>query len=89
MSAVSGRILDGQGKPILEAAVLAFSDDRAQWFQVASTTRFGRSDDKGEYRLSGLRAGGYFVIARPRESDRRRSMKAPRCGRRSRNRPRL
>jgi hypothetical protein len=66
-SELSGRILDGQGKPILEATVVAFSDDRSQWFEIASTTRFGGTDDKGEYRLGGLRAGRYLVIAMPRD----------------------
>lgn len=67
MAELSGRVLDGQGKPRPETAVLAFSDDRAQWFQAATTTRFGGSDDKGEYRLNGLRAGTYLIIALPRD----------------------
>jgi len=66
-SELSGRILDAQGRPVPEALVLAFSDDREAWFQSASTTRFGGSDDKAEYKLNGLKSGRYLVIAIPRD----------------------
>jgi hypothetical protein len=66
-SELSGRILDARGRPALESLVLAFSDDRGAWFQSASTTRFGGGDDKGEYKLNGLKLGRYLVIAIPRD----------------------
>lgn len=66
-SELSGRILDTQGRTAPEALVLAFNEDRDAWFQSASTTRFGSVDEKGEYKLYGLRTGRYLVVAIPRD----------------------
>lgn len=60
---IAGQILDEDNKPfagaIVQALVARTVDSQAELVPVASTT----SDDRGEFRLIGLRAGEYHVSA--------------------------
>lgn len=66
-STLEGSITDAAGKPVLDAAVLVFSDDKAAWRPNATRTRRGAVDATGKYRIGGLLAGRYFAIALPRD----------------------
>jgi Carboxypeptidase regulatory-like domain len=61
---IPGRITDEDGTPManaeVEALSLRVSDPRQTPLAVASS----RTDDRGEFRLTGLPAGQYFIVAR-------------------------
>jgi hypothetical protein len=60
---IPGRLLDEDGTPLSGADVEAHSL-RAVQGQPLSSTASARTDDRGEFRLTGLPAGQYFVVAR-------------------------
>jgi carboxypeptidase family protein len=70
MSVISGRLLDEAGDPIegvtVHAVRLMFRDGRRQLVPVGSPQ--DRSGDDGEFRLSGLAPGTYYVVATTRET---------------------
>lgn len=66
-STVEGTVTDATGKPVPDAAILIFSDDKSSWRSNATRTRRGFSDPGGMYRVTGLLSGRYYVVALPRE----------------------
>ena len=66
-STVDGIVTDAAGKPVPEAAILAFSEDKGSWRMNSTRTRRGSTDAMGKYRLAGLAPGRYHVVAIPRE----------------------
>ena len=66
-STLEGIVTDAAGKPVTEGAVLVFSDDKGSWRFNSIRTRRGAVDGNGKYRVGGLMAGRYYVIAAPRE----------------------
>ena len=62
---IAGRVKDSDGFPVIEAEITAFrflwADGRRKIVAAGSST----SDDRGEYRISGLPAGEYLVAATP------------------------
>jgi hypothetical protein len=71
-SAITGTIFDEFGEPMQGVAVSAFElramAGRMRAFRVASPiSASGRTDDRGQYRLSGLPAGTYLVQTAARE----------------------
>ncbi|HWQ53057.1 MAG TPA: carboxypeptidase-like regulatory domain-containing protein [Bryobacteraceae bacterium] len=60
---ISGRVIDQDGNPlpnvIIAALRKAYRNGRRQWTQTGGT----QTNDRGEYRISGLRAGQYLVAA--------------------------
>ena len=63
-SVIPGRLYDEGGSPLggaeVEALSLRASGDRQSLVPVAAA----RTDDRGEFRIAGLSAGQYFVVAR-------------------------
>lgn len=66
-SSVEGIVTDAAGKPVGDAALLIFSDDKASWRMNSTRTRRSSVDMNGRYRAMGLLAGRYYVIATTRE----------------------
>ena len=66
-STLEGTVTDAAGKPVTEAAILVFSDDKSSWRFNAVRTRRGFVDPTGKFRVTGLPAGRYYAIATPRE----------------------
>jgi protocatechuate 3,4-dioxygenase beta subunit len=65
LSALSGQVRAAQGKPAA-ASVFAFGEDRSLWSPHATTTKSVSADEeKGAYRITGLRPGRYLVVAVP------------------------
>jgi hypothetical protein len=65
---VTGMVRDGRGQPVANAAVIAFPTDRALWTNYGFTpTRLKstRSSSTGEYRMSAVPAGDYYLVAVP------------------------
>ena len=61
-----GVVTGAAGGPTRGSVVL-LSDDPALWHDRASTTTIASTDADGKYRVEGLRAGRYLVVAIPRE----------------------
>jgi protocatechuate 3,4-dioxygenase beta subunit len=66
-STVEGIVSDGSGKPVTDAAILIFSEDKDTWRMNATRTRRGFVDPTGKFRVAGLLPGRYYAIAAPRE----------------------
>ncbi len=60
---IRGRVLDERGEPVVASDVLALQQtwefDQPGW--VASRVHAGRTDDRGEYRLTGVPPGDYLL----------------------------
>jgi protocatechuate 3,4-dioxygenase beta subunit len=66
-STLEGTVSDLSGKPITDAAILVFSEDKSTWRFNATRTRRGFVDPSGKYRVAGLLPGRYYIVAAPRE----------------------
>lgn len=66
-STVEGNVTDAAGKPVTDAALIIFSDDKSAWRMNATRTRRTGVDPNGHYRAMGLMPGRYYVIATTRE----------------------
>ena len=68
-SAITGRVLDEFGDPVMDATVSAM---RSGWVngrrRLLPTGRTATSNDLGQFRLFGLTAGDYFVSATVRDN---------------------
>jgi hypothetical protein len=75
--AIGGRVLDGQGEPLPEVMVTAVRPPSGSGPAIAEARRnfngqripvgqAGQTNDLGEFRISGLPAGEYYVAADPR-----------------------
>jgi protocatechuate 3,4-dioxygenase beta subunit len=62
---LSGLVLDGRGKPVLDATVIVFPANRERWSYFSSRfLRTARPDTEGRYRIRSLPPDdGYLVIA--------------------------
>jgi protocatechuate 3,4-dioxygenase beta subunit len=61
---ITGKILDQDGDPVPVVSVMAFKYGRAKPGSGPSFAGSGRTDDLGEYRISGLAPGRYLILAR-------------------------
>ena len=66
-STVEGNVTDAGGKPVTDAGLILFSDDKASWRSNSIKTRRANVDSTGHYRFMGLLPGRYFAIAVPRD----------------------
>jgi protocatechuate 3,4-dioxygenase beta subunit len=67
LSVISGRVIDQEGGPVVDASVQAkqYSYPGGPLRNVATAT----TDDLGMYRLHGLKPGSYYISADPAEPD--------------------
>ena len=61
---IPGRLLDEDGSPLAGAEIEALSLRGGDRLQVPTHAGTARSDDRGQFRLTGLPAGQYLVVAR-------------------------
>jgi protocatechuate 3,4-dioxygenase beta subunit len=67
-STVEGNVTDAAGKPVTDAALIIFSDDKAAWrMNSVRTRRSSINPTTGQYRATGLLPGRYYIIATTRE----------------------
>ncbi|HEX5886930.1 MAG TPA: carboxypeptidase regulatory-like domain-containing protein [Pyrinomonadaceae bacterium] len=61
---ITGKVLDAEGRPVVEEGVSVFTDSENRNYAGSYST----TDDRGVYRIYGLRAGSYRVAAGRDES---------------------
>jgi hypothetical protein len=66
-STLEGNVTDATGKPVSDATLLLFSDDKSAWRMNALRTRRSGTDTNGHFRMPGLLSGRYYLIALPRD----------------------
>ena len=64
-AAVAGRVVDPDGDPVSAASVFAAEWDTARGRRSLRQIESARTDDRGEFRLHGLRAGPYVIGVHP------------------------
>ena len=64
---VEGTVTDAAGKPVTDAALIMFSDDKNAWRSNSIRTRRASADGNGHFRMQNVLPGRYFLIATPRE----------------------
>ena len=62
-TSISGRLLDRRGRPAPKYVVVIFAADRTQWSAEQDRVKHTRPSSNGQYVVSGLPAGDYFVGA--------------------------
>jgi hypothetical protein len=65
ISALTGTLMDAEQLSI-GTTVIAFSTDRARWYERTRFVRHAVSGTKGEFEIDGLPFGTYYVAALPR-----------------------
>jgi protocatechuate 3,4-dioxygenase beta subunit len=60
---VSGKVVDGEGRPFSAFPIIVFSTDSAHWVAGSRRIQQARPASDGSYRISGLPAGRYYVGA--------------------------
>jgi hypothetical protein len=66
-STIEGTVTDTTGKPVTDAGVLVFSDDKSSWRFNSIRTRRSGADATGKYRITGLLSGRYYIVAVTRD----------------------
>jgi hypothetical protein len=61
-SVLSGHVSNGQGAPS-DGTVIVFSTDADRWVQDSRFVRAVRTNEDGQFQISGLLAGEYFAAA--------------------------
>ncbi len=67
--AVTGRIVDGDGEPVVEAHVRALRAEYMSGVRRLNSRSAAQTNDLGEYRLYGLLPGTYYITAAQRSVD--------------------
>ena len=65
MAEISGSVTDSRGAPAWDHDVLLFPVDSRYWTSPSRRTRVSRSERDGSFRMPGLPAGDYYIIASP------------------------
>ena len=63
ISVLSGKLIDGNGQPAPDYAILVFPADRTHWLYPSRRLLRSRSASDGSFRVTGLPAGNYFLAA--------------------------
>jgi hypothetical protein len=58
---VSGQVTDAKGAPVKECTVVVFGRDEQAWAYPTRRIRSARSDRDGQFKITGLPSGDYFV----------------------------
>jgi carboxypeptidase family protein len=65
LGAITGRIVDERGNPVVGASVQAWSSDMTAGYRRVRSQALSRTDDRGLYRLHSLRPDRYVICAAP------------------------
>lgn len=61
---ITGEVVSADRKPVSDATVVVFSEDRAAWTPGSRFVRSTRPTSDGQFSIAGLPAGTYLVVAR-------------------------
>jgi protocatechuate 3,4-dioxygenase beta subunit len=64
---IEGTVSDGAGKPVTDASLILFGDDKSSWRVNSIHTKRAGTDPAGRYRLMNVLPGRYYLVALPRE----------------------
>jgi protocatechuate 3,4-dioxygenase beta subunit len=62
-ASIEGTVADEKGELVRDATIVVFSGTREEWIRNSTRTRFAGIDRDGRFRLIGLRAGKYLIVA--------------------------
>jgi hypothetical protein len=62
-AAIEGTITDDEGKPVEQAAVLVFPDERDAWRAGSTRVKIAATQKGGRYAVQGLVGGRYYAVA--------------------------
>ncbi|MGA9240406.1 MAG: carboxypeptidase-like regulatory domain-containing protein [Silvibacterium sp.] len=60
---IAGKVLDESGEPVRHAMVTVYFEDHSSGIGRVQPFRYAQTDDEGEYEVTPLRPGTYFVSA--------------------------
>src|SRR5277367_952069 len=60
---IAGKVLDESGEPVRHAAVTVYFEDHSSGIGRVQPFRYAQTDDQGEYEVTPLMPGTYFVSA--------------------------
>jgi hypothetical protein len=60
---LSGSVVDGAGRVTPSFPIVVFSTDRAYWTQASRRVQTARPSSDGQFKVTGLPAGEYYVCA--------------------------
>ena len=63
VTTVAGAVTNARGEPAKDYYAIVFAQDREQWTPSSRYQRSARPDQDGRYKLTGLPAGRYFIVA--------------------------
>ena len=60
---VSGLVTNNRSEPVKDYTVVVFAKDRERWGYMSRYFQSSRPDQDGRFKITGLPAGQYYVIA--------------------------
>jgi hypothetical protein len=60
---ISGLVTNARGDAVKDYSAIAFSQDREKWKMTGRYQSVGRPDQDGRFKISGLPAGDYYIVA--------------------------
>jgi len=63
VTAISGIVTDARGDPSQQYTAIVFSQDKDKWGGIGRYQNIGRPDQDGRFKVSGLPAGEYYIVA--------------------------
>src|SRR5207249_5137958 len=60
---LSGLVTNARGEAVKDYTLVVFAQDKEQWGPGSRFVRTGRPDQDGRYKISGLPAGAYYLVA--------------------------
>ena len=63
LTSISGLVTNGRGEPSTDYTEIVFAQDKDRWTGNSRYQATGRPDQDGRFKISGLPAGDYYVVA--------------------------
>ena len=64
-ASLEGAVMGDDGKPVEQATIMVFPEDKGSWRMGSPRVRMGTSYKDGKYTVTGLVGGRYFAVALP------------------------
>jgi hypothetical protein len=63
LATITGLVTNARGETVKDYAAIAFAQDREKWKIAGRYQAFGRPDQDGRFKMSGMAPAEYYVIA--------------------------